>query len=177
MATKSMFGLLVVLLLGAGAVQAEEAGHEGSNDEGHESGHESSHEEFHPNIIGLFLGFTGEGRRDNGFAIGIEYERRLTKSFGIGALVERTYGDIDLIVSAIPFAYHNGPWKLYAAPGLESETDLSGTDLMVRLGVEYGFEVGNFEIAPQIDYDIVEGSRDGDSSNAVVIGVTFGYPF
>jgi hypothetical protein len=42
---------------------------------------------------------------------------------------------------------------------------------LLRFGVEYGFEVGKFEIAPQIDYDFVDGD------NAVVVGVTLGWGF
>jgi hypothetical protein len=161
---KALQKVFVLLLLNAGflgfqPVVAEESAHNVTE----------AHQEFHPNLIAVFTGFTGESRRDTGFTVGLEYERRLNKSFGIGALLERTIGDVDLTIVAIPFAYHQGPWKVYTAPGIERND--GHNEKLLRFGVEYGFEVGKFEIAPQIDYDFVDGD------NAVVVGVTLGWGF
>jgi len=131
---------------------------------------EHGEHEYHPNLIAVFAGVTSEDRRENGFTLGIEYERRLTESFGIGALAERTFGDIDAWVYAVPFAYHAGPWKFMAAPGLE-DADGESSEFLVRVGVEYGFEVGNWEIGPQVDVDFV------DSEEVFVVGITFGRGF
>ena len=127
------------------------------------------HSEYHPNLLALFIGVTSEERRETGLALGIEYERRLSKAFGIGALVEHTFGDIDTTVYAVPFAYHSGPWKVYVAPGLEDSDD--GTEGLVRIGAEYGFEAGDWEISPQIDVDFVDGDQ------AFVFGIVFGKGF
>ena len=112
---------------------------------------------------------TGEGRRENGLAIGIEGERRLTKLFGIGGLAEYTFGDIDFMVLAVPFVFHFDELKVYAAPGVE-EVFNDGA-VLLRVGVEYGFEVGKYEVAPQIDYDFVSGD------NALIMGVFIGRHF
>jgi hypothetical protein len=134
----------------------------------HESSHEAETEhDFHPNLLAVFFGVTEEGREE-GFAVGIEYERRLNKSFGIGLLAERT-GELDLNVYAIPFAFHAGAWKLYAAPGIEDGEH--GSESLIRLGIEYGFEVGQFEIAPQLDVDFVDGEE------VYVMGITIGKGF
>ena len=133
--------------------------------------HNEEHAEhhFHSNVVAFFVGATHEGRRDNGLALGIEYERRLNDWFGIGALAEHTFGDLDFWVYAVSFAYHADPWKFYVAPGVENGD--RGGESLVRIGAEYGFEVGGWEIAPQLDIDFVDGDQ------VAVFGVTFGKGF
>lgn len=134
-----------------------------------ESGHDTHHG-YHPNLVAVFAGFTGEVRRERSLSLGVEYFRRFNESFSVGALLENANGDRDFWIAAIPFAWHLGHWKLYAAPGIEHEEG-HGDHYMVRLGVEYAFEVGKYEIAPQVDVDIVEGDT------VFVMGVTFGRGF
>ena len=152
---------LLVLLAPATAPAEDEAG----------AGHDPAHG-HHDNAIGFFLGFATEeaGSRENGLALGVEYERRLNRQFGIGAIVEHTYGDLDVWVYAVSFAYHTGSWRLYAAPGIEDTHH--GSEGMLRLGVEYGIPVGGWEIAPQFDIDFVEREAE-----VLVIGVTFARGF
>jgi len=130
--------------------------------------HETTHD-FHPNLLALFVGVTYEGSSENDLALGIEYERRLNESFGVGVLAEHTFGDLDFWVYAVPFAYHTGRWKFYVAPGVEDGKH--GSESLVRLGGEYAFEVGAWEISPQLDVDFVDGDE------VLVLGVTFGKGF
>ena len=147
-------------LLAPGFACAEETAHHG----------ESHAHAAHKNLLALFVGAATDARRDKGPALGIEYERRLSERFGIGVVIERTFGDLDSMVYAVPFAYHSGAWKAYIAPGIEDREGHEAENL-VRIGAEYGFEAGSWEIAPQVDLDFVEGSR------VFVIGVTFGKGF
>lgn len=149
-----------LVLLASAYASGEEAAHHG----------ESHAQAEHKNVFALFVGAANEDRRDKGPAVGLEYERRLSTSFGIGALAERTFGDLDSMVYAVPFAYHSGAWKVYIAPGIE---DREGHEVenLVRIGAEYGFKAGSWEIAPQVDLDFVKGNR------VFVIGVTFGKGF
>jgi len=140
-------------------VQAEE--HE------HGTAHEASHE-YHPNLLGLFIGVTDEGREE-ALTIGVEYERRINKSFGIGVFAEHLFGDANFWVYGVPFAYHNGRWKLYIAPGVEDGKH--GSEFLARIGGEYAFEAGSWEISPQINLDFV------DSEEIWVLGVVFGKGF
>ena len=126
-------------------------------------------EEFHPNFVALFVGLTSEDRRETGLALGIEYEYRLNRAFGIGVLAEHTFGDIDTTVFAMPFAYHTGRWKAYVAPGIEDGD--RGSESLVRIGGEYAFEVGRWEVSPQLDIDFVDGDQ------VFVLGVTIGKGF
>lgn len=154
---RKVFMLVVVAWLSNLAVAAE-----------HEGEHENAH--GHPkNVIAGFVGVTHEGRRENAATFGLEYERRLDNRFGVGVIAERAIGELDFWVFAIPFAFHSGPWKVYVAPGIE-DGDLGSEDLF-RVGVEYGFEVGTWEIAPQLDVDFVDGEE------VFVFGVTFGKGF
>ena len=127
--------------------------------------------EYAPNLVAAFVGITSEDRRENGLSLGLEYERRLSRSFGIGALAELTFGDIEVWVFAVPFAFHTGPWKFYVAPGFENADDTDDNESLIRVGGEYGFEVGRWEIAPQLDVDLVDGDV------VLVGGVTFGWGF
>jgi hypothetical protein len=114
-----------------------------------------SNRENNPNAIALFIGVTRE-TRESGIALGIEYERRLNSSFGIGVLAEHTFGDLDFWVYAVPFVYHTGRWAFFVAPGVEDSRD--GTESLVRLGGIYEYELGTWHIAPQLNVDFVGGS-------------------
>jgi hypothetical protein len=117
---------------------------------GLESGH------YHKNVLGVFAGVTHAGRRKNAPALGIEYERRISESFGIGGVAEYTAGDAEVWVALIPFSYRVHHWKFYVAPGIEDGHH--GTEELVRLGGEYAFHLsGGWEIAPQVNVDIVDG--------------------
>ncbi len=119
--------------------------------------HAKAHD-FHPNVVGLFGGITSEDRRERALTFGIEYERRLNQSFGLGVVAERATGDLDLWVFAVPIAFHNGPWKLYVAPGVE-DSDHHGSEFLFRVGAEYAFDMGGYELAPQVDIDFVNGEQ------------------
>ena len=132
------------------------------------SDHEAS-QEFHRNIVAGFVGVAHEGRRDNGLALGISYQRLLNESFGIGVIAEHTFGDFDFWVYAVPFVYRTGRWRLYIAPGVED--DGHHTESLLRLGAEYAFEVGTLEVAPQLAMDYVGGDK------VLVLGVVLGKGF
>jgi hypothetical protein len=125
--------------------------------------------EHSENVLAAFVGIAREGPRDNGLALGVEYERRLGEQFGIGVLAEHTFGDIDTWVYAIPFAYHSQRWKFYLAPG--TERSKHGNESLLRIGAERAFEIGSWEIAPQLDVDFV------NSEQIYVVGVTLSKRF
>jgi hypothetical protein len=161
---QGLFAMLAAFAIGTGgAAIAEETHHEGET-------HSSEHP-YHPHTIGVFVGYASEdqGVRE-AVGSGLEYERRFNENFGIGGVIEHTWGNIDTWVFVIPFAYHNGPWKLYAGPGVEDGDH--GTENLIRLGVEYGFHVNGWEISPQLDLDIVERE-----SEVWVVGVVFARGF
>jgi hypothetical protein len=135
----------------------------------HEAGsaHEASHE-FHRNTLGLFVGVTDEGREE-AVTLGIEYERRLNKSFGIGLFAEYLFGDADFWVYGVPFTYHNRQWTFYIGPGVEDGKH--GSEYFARIGGQYSFEAGSWEISPQMNVDFVDGEE------VYVLGIVFGKGF
>jgi hypothetical protein len=137
----------------------------------HESAsvHESAHGS-HKNVVSFFVGVTHAGRRENGAALGVGYERLLNESFGIGVLAEHTFGDADFTVYAVAFTYRVDRWKFYIAPGIE-DSDAHGTESLVRLSAEYPFEAGTWEISPQLAVDFVDGEE------VLILGVVFGKGF
>jgi hypothetical protein len=154
--------VLWALLLAISLPSAEPQSSGGS--EGHGDAH------YHKNLVGVFTGITHVGRRENGAALGFEYERRFSEKFGVGVVAEHTFGDADVWIAAIPFAFHTGHWKLYAAPGIEEGHH--GTEELLRLGAEYAFELSDGgEIAPQINVDLV------DNEDVWVFGVVFAKGF
>ena len=124
----------------------------------------------HHNHLAVFAGFTGEARRERSFTLGADYERRISESFGLGALLERASGDRDFWIAAIPFSWHHGHWKFSVAPGIEHEEGHDDHGL-VRLSAGYGFKKNNLEIAPLIAVDFVAGDP------VLLMGVTIGLGF
>jgi hypothetical protein len=122
--------------------------------------------DYGPHIFGAFIGVTGEDRRDNGLTLAATYQLRFVKSFGVGIEAERVVGDLDFWVATLPFTYHLGQWEFFAAPGLEIPDD-GDNEPLVRIGAEYGFETGDWEISPLLSFDFV------DSDQEVIAGVHF----
>jgi hypothetical protein len=160
--SKAVFSLFL-LFLSSSIAFADSGEHESENNS-------DAHHEFHPNMLAVFVGVTDEDRNEDAATLGVEYARRFSESFSIVGVVERTFGDLDVWVYAIPFAYHTGQWKIYAWPVIEDD-DGHDTEFLVRLGVEYGFEVGSWEIAPQLNVDLIDGDQ------LLVLGVAFGKGF
>jgi hypothetical protein len=119
--------------------------------------------------VSFFVGFTHVGRRENGAALGVAYQRILNESFSIGVLAEHTFGGVDFTVYAVPFVYRLDRWRFYIAPGIEDSDH--GTESLVRLGAEYAFEASSWEISPQLAVDFVDGEE------VLILGVVFGKGF
>lgn len=147
--------LLILFLVPAGSLAQTPQEHTG-------------HHKPHANMIGLFAGFTHEGRRDNAVALGLEYERRMLKRLGIGGVAEYTFGDHGFWVFAVPVVPHIGDWKIFAGPGVE---DAEHSEFLVRIGGDYAFRLGNWEVSPKVNLDFVGGDI------VPVLGVFFGQGF
>ena len=141
---------VVVGLLVSGTTIAQEQ-HESTN-EGHEHG-------FHKNVIGGFVGFTGEDNRfgngrERALTLGFEYERRFSEAFGFIVEAERAFGDLDFTVITLPLVYHRGPWSFSAGPGVEIP-DHGEDEFVFRVASAYAFDRGGYEFAPKVGLDFV----------------------
>jgi hypothetical protein len=136
----------------SGATLGEEQ-HESTN-EGHEHG-------FHKNVIGGFVGFSGEdkrtgGGRDRALTLGFEYERRFSEAFGVILEAERAFGDLDFTVITVPLVYHRGQWAFSAGPGIEIP-DHGEDEFVFRVAGAYAYDRGGYELAPKVGLDFVAG--------------------
>ena len=133
--------------------------------------------EHHLSSVSVFLGVAGEGRRQRAGSVGLEYERRLGETWFIAPALEHAFGDLDFSIVTLSVGYRFNRWAIFAGPGIEwSEThhkDESGTEseFLIRTGVLYEFEVGEWIVAPHAVVDFVGGDEVG------VVGVTVGMSF
>jgi hypothetical protein len=138
----------------------------GSESEVHSDAGES--EESHRNVVSFLAGVAVKDRRD-GPAVGVDYVRHFGKMFGVGVGAERTFGSIDASVFTLPFSFRTGRWKTWIGPGIEHSEH--GSEGLVRIGGEYSFEVGHWEVSPQMNLDFLKGEQE------LVLGAAFGYGF
>ena len=125
-----------------------------------------------PHHLSLFTGGTHLPTADEtGFTIGLDYEYRLNRLIGIGAVAERAFGQIDSTTLLAVVDIH--VWRGFAfqlGPGIE----LTGNETFAlgRIGGLYEFEFGpGLTVSPQIHYD-ASGTEDG-----LVFGLAFGMAF
>jgi len=153
--------LVSVMLIGGEQVAMASEGAEGDAD---------AHHRHH---VGLLLGGavrSEHGEIGAGFALGADYEFRLHRLVGVGALVEVAAGDIRDVIVIAPVSLHlwRG-FKLVAAPGVEVPGH-GGSEFLFRLGVAYLFPIDIFSIGPEFNVDIVDGHPTYVTGLAVGVG-------
>ena len=160
---RSIVTILVLLLIAPPAVPA--ASEEPRLGKTQDPGRNERHE------LGIFAGVT-TGGGDVGPSLGLDYEYRLNRRFGIGGFIELTGADFRDGVIGVPFFWHVwGDLTVLAAPGVEIESDGSSTSALLRVGGEYGFEMTKgWEVVPGLYVDI------GDDT-VVVYGLSFALSF
>ena len=169
--------LVTVMLVFAGQTSTLRAQEEGVGS------HEEEHH-GHDNAVALFLGgathLGSEGQSsETGFAIGLEYARRVANWLKIGLLAEYASSDTerDYLLALPLFAHLTKGLVLVAAPGVEFASIEEGgleeeeTEFLMRFGTIYEFELNNWAIGPQVNADLVNGHW------TLVYGVSFGIGF
>ncbi|MEO1406917.1 MAG: hypothetical protein AAFV54_10565 [Pseudomonadota bacterium] len=112
---------------------------------------------------------------ETAFTIGVDYEYRLNRLIGVGAVVEHAVGGIDATTLLAVADIHI--WKglaVQVGPGVEfiDEGEDHETFAIGRIGALYEIEIAErFTIAPQAHYDISSGE------DAFVFGVALGVGF
>lgn len=150
--------LTITLVIIANLAVAEEAEYEAEDD-------------YHPNTIAGFIGITDEDRRERALTLGIEYERRFSKTFGVVLSLERALGDLEFTVLTVPFVWHRAPWAFSVGPGLEFLEHEEENEFLVRGSVVYVFERSGYEFAPKFAMDFVDGEV------VLIVGVVVGIGF
>ena len=169
--------LSAAMLVVGGQANMLRAQEEGSGAHAEEHAH-------HDNAIGLFLGAAthlgSDGHsNETGFAIGLEYARRVADRFTIGMLGEYATTDTkDNYVFVVPlYAHLTERLAIGAGPGLEFSSDQEGehqeekTEFLLRFGTIYELKLNKWAVAPQAYADLVDGHW------TMVYGVSLGIGF
>ena len=135
--------------------------------------HENS-THHHPNMLEAFLGNTYEDSEhgdENGFTVGLVYERRLSELLGIGGFYEYAAGDFDKWSIGVPLFIHpHEGWRFVLAPGLEHRH--GDDEFLFRTGVAYEFELSErWVMIPELNVDFVDGEE------ALAFGLSLGFGF
>ena len=130
--------------------------------------------DHHLNMLEVFLGNTYEHSKhgdENGFTVGLTYERRFSEYLGFGGFYEYAAGDFDKWSIGAPLFIHPyGEWRLALAPGLEHRE--SKDRFLLHTGVAYEFELSErWVMIPEFNVDLVNGEE------AFVFGFSLGYRF
>ena len=117
--------------------------------------------------ISLFLGASSSSN-ETAFTIGIDYQYRISRVFGVGAILDYAGGDFKSTLVAPALFMHVKKLSFTLAPGAEFSDD--ETIMVLRVGASYEFELSRFSISPSIFYDT---ERGGDP--IWVYGISFGF--
>ena len=114
--------------------------------------HEGEHNwREEPHHVSVLLSGTIE-EHEEAPSIGLDYEYRTSQFLGLGAVVERAFGDIDATtVLGVADLHITNQFIVQTGPGVEF---VGGEEEAVyRLGVLYEFERGGYTVSPQVHYD------------------------
>ena len=131
-------------------------------------------EHHHKNVAEFFVGNTHEDTHhgsENGFTVGLTYERRLSSLWGVGGVYEYAAGDFDKWSISVPLFIHPYKgWRFELAPGVEHKK--SKDEFLLRIGAAYEFMLSDrWMLIPEIAVDVVDGDE------AIVYGLAFGFGF
>lgn len=128
----------------------------------------AAHGRHHLSLLLADTHVSGEG--DNP-TLGVDYEYRVNELVGVGAILEKAYGELDAttLLAVADIHFQNG-LIVQVGPGFERKDDESV--LVARLGVLYEFEFENLTLSPQLHWDYHQ-----HEPNAVIAGAAFGVAF
>lgn len=137
----------------------------------HESGGGEVHIPHGPHHLSILLADTHVNSEGNSSTVGIDYEFRVSPLLGLGAVIERAYGELDAttLLAVADIHLYDG-FIMQVGPGFERRH--SENVLVARAGVLYEFEYDNFTLSPQLHWDYHR-----DEANAIVLGIALGFAF
>jgi len=107
--------------------------------------------------------------------VGIDYEHRFGRAWGLGVLADWVLGTgegREVIVAPAVFFHPFDRIRIDFAPGVELIPEEDATEFMLRVGIDYDFEVGDhWVIAPNVNVDFV------NDDFIPVCGIELGYLF
>lgn len=125
------------------------------------------------NQASLFAGgVTEEGQV--AFTIGVDYERRLGRRIGVGALAEWAFGEARAGVLAAAGYWHPVERvRVVLAAGIADHQEEDEVSFLFRIGADYDFELSpRWSVEPSLNLDLPSGREA-----SWVFGVALGYAF
>ena len=138
------------------AQETHQAEHEPSEHAEH-SEHDEQH--LHRHHIAGILGGT-HAEHETAFTVGADYEYRLSKWVGVGALIDYAGGHLgERVVAGMVIVHPIRPLSVLLAAGQDHrvEHEHAENSFVVRVGAVYYFEVGRFGIGPSYFLDTTNG--------------------
>lgn len=127
-------------------------------EEHHDEGHGDPHSEV----------TSSGGRDDPDFTLGIDYERRLTKLFGIAGLLDFVVeGQREFLFGPLAVLHPFRGAKLWVGPLYEVVRE-GENEWVARVGAGWDFKVGKVTLTPAANYDIT------NEHEIWVLGLTIG---
>ncbi len=132
---------------------------------------ESNHGFHSPHHLSVLNGDTYVSGEGNNATIGIDYEYRVNDFLGLGAVIEKAYGELDAVtVLAVADLHLYKGFIAQVGPGFERRH--SENVAVARIGFLYEFELAKFTLSPQLHWDYHDGE-----TNALVAGMALGFSF
>ena len=124
-------------------------------------------EDLNRNGLSIFVGGVTNSE-SSAFALGIDYQYRISKIVGVGLVMDYSFGDIESLLLAPAVFLHVSALEFVVAPGMElSNDDISG---IIRLGVSYEFELTErLTLSPSLLYD-----TERNLEESIVYGLAIG---
>lgn len=133
------------------------------------------HHEDKPHHLSVVLAGTHiDAADETAFTLGVDYEYRINRLIGVGAVAEYAFDDIDALTLLAVADVHL--WRglaLQIGPGVEfvDEGEETETFAIGRIGALYELDFEGYTISPQFHYDISSGE------DAIVFGLALGVAF
>ena len=129
-----------------------------------------AHDGVHKHHVALFVGATSSSGGTHGTTVGADYSFRVHRLASLALAIDYAAGDVDAtILAAGVFLHPTHSIRILVAPGFDYHD--GHEEAVLRVGVLYDFDVGNWTLSPTVHVDALEVKEN------VIYGLSFGYGF
>ena len=140
-----------------------------------EEGSAAESSEAEPRFRNKLSWLVGGTVEDEGtaFTLGVDYERRLGRQFGIGVIIDKGYGSERAFIAAGALYWHPlPPMRLDIAPGFERLVAADESAFVLRFGADCDIELTRrWSLGPNVNLDFANGRT------VFVFGAELGFSF